>query len=193
MDIRLEKQKYRDSIKERMNRFKPDDRVAESRSVCRRLLEQLPEETFTIGVYYPMTTEVNIVPLIQELLDRGCTVYMPRAAKKGFAFHQVTSLATLVPGPFGVLEPPADTLLLDKKLLDIVLVPGIAFDRECHRLGRGNGGYDVWLSHVREQNTRVKIWGICFENQILNNIPTEAHDQKMDSVVTARETYGEVR
>lgn len=190
MDIRAEKQKFRDSIKERMERFKPGDREAESRSVCRRLLEQLPEGSFTIGVYYPMNTEVNIIPLIQALLDRGCTVYMPRGAKKGFAFHQVTSLSSLVPGPFGVLEPTSDTILLDKTLLDYVLVPGIAYDRTCNRLGRGNGGYDVWLSHVREQNSRVKIWGICFENQILNDIPTETHDQKMDSVVTARETYG---
>lgn len=69
----------------------------------------------------------------------------------------------------------------------IVLVPGRAFDRERQRLGRGNGGYDIWIAKQRQQNPATKYWGVAFEHQIVPSIPVESHDQPMDAVVTPRE------
>jgi len=187
MDLTSQKQQTRRAMKERMEKMKESERQAESRSVVRRVLENFPEGAHTVCAYYPMRTEVDIVPLLEELLNRGCELYLPRGARKGFEFWQVLSLDELVPGPFGVLEPTDDTVLLDKEDIEYVLVPGIAFDQNGNRMGRGNGGYDTWLNHVRAQNNTAEIWGLCLDSQVLREIPIEAHDEKMDVLVTPRE------
>lgn len=187
MDISSQKQKVRQSIKERMDKMKQQDRQAESRSVVRRILENFPEGKHVVCAYYPMPTEVDIVPLMEELLKRGCDLYLPRTEGKSFQFRKVTSLDGLLPGPFGILEPKADDEDLDNADAQYVLVPGIAFDKTGARLGRGNGGYDRWLAHLRSDNDTVRIWGVLFDCQLVNEVPAEAHDEKVDAIVTPRE------
>lgn len=189
MDIPSQKKRLRDAISERLQRLSQKDRDAESRSVCRRLLEQLPKDTFSIAVYFPMRSEVDIKPLITELITRGCAVYMPRGENKGFVFRRVTSLEALVPGPFGILEPTEHEEKLDRTTLSFVLVPGVAFDRSCNRIGRGSGGYDNWLKKLRDENPSAKAWGVALECQIVNEIPLEPHDQLLDAVLTSRELF----
>lgn len=187
MHISQEKQRLRDAITERLKRLPDHLRLAESRSVYKRALEHLPKDPFTAAVYFPMKSEVDIRPLIEELLKRGCALYMPRAEGKGFEFRQIHDLASLVPGPFGIREPTDKTGLIDPASLRYVFVPGSAFDRACNRLGRGSGGYDRWLAHVRAINPDVQAWGLCLDWQLVNEIPVEAHDQPMDAVITPRE------
>lgn len=189
MDIPSQKKRLRDAITERLQRLSQKDRDAESRSVCRRLLERLPKEPFDIAVYFPMRSEVDIKPLITELITRGCAVYMPRGENKGFVFRRVTSLEALVPGPFGILEPTEHEEKLDRTTLSFVLVPGVAFDRQCNRIGRGSGGYDNWLKKLRDENPSAKAWGVALECQIVNEIPLEPHDEKLDAVITARDMF----
>lgn len=189
MDIPSQKKRLRDAIAERLQRLSTKDRDAESRSVCRRLLERLPKDTFSIAVYFPMRSEVDIKPLITELIARGCQVYMPRGEGKGFVFRRVTSIEALVPGPFGILEPTEQEEKLDRTTLDFVLVPGVAFDRKCNRIGRGSGGYDNWLIKLRKENPSAKAWGVALECQIMNEIPLEPHDQVLDAVLTSREAF----
>ncbi len=189
MDAQSQKQRLRQAITERLQRLTEDARKAESRSVCRRVLEHLPNDIFTVAVYFPMKSEVDIRPLIEELLKRECPVFMPRAEGKGFEFRRVHSLDNLVPGPFNILEPTAETELLNKEDLRYVFVPGAAFDRACNRLGRGSGGYDRWLKRVREVNPNVQAWGLSLDWQLVNDVPLEAHDQPMNAVATPRELF----
>ncbi len=75
---------------------------------------------------------------------------------------------------------------LEESLPAVVLVPGRAFDAKGARLGRGNGGYDKWIAQERSRNAPYQYWGVAFECQVVDEVPVEAHDQKLDAVVTAR-------
>lgn len=186
MDIRAQKDLVRRSVAERMARMTEQDRQAESRSICRRILEHLPNDVTTVAAYYPMKTEVDIVPLLEEFLQKGIAIYLPRTEGKSFQFRKINSLKNLEPGPFRILEPTVDDDVFDVHTPILALVPGCAFDGAGNRLGRGNGGYDRWLADIRKQGTACTAWGICFDAQMINTVPMEAHDQPLDAIVTPR-------
>ncbi len=187
MDLPSQKATLRHSIKERMVKMTTKDRQAESRSVCRRITENLPDTARVICAYYPMPTEVDIIPLLEELLKKGCEIYLPRTEGKSFLFRRVTALDALVPGPFGILEPGRTAEDLDSADVEYVFIPGIAFDAHGNRLGRGNGGYDRWIADLRASNDTAQTWGVCFDCQMVREVPREEHDEKVDAVVGPRE------
>jgi len=106
--------------------------------------------------------------------------------KKTMAHALIESLDGLVDGPWGLVRPdPAKATLLEKQEeIDLVVVPGIAFDRRGHRIGFGGGFYDRFLANVQV----VKV-GLCYDDLILQEIPNEPHDVPMDIVVAQTATY----
>lgn len=186
MDTRQQKQQARAYVKERMDRMNAKERETESRTLCKRILENLPADTKTVCAYYPMPSEVNILALLEELLKKGITVSLPRTEGRAFNFRSVTSLAGLPPGPFRIPEPRMEDPLTEIASVDLVLMPGVGFDRAGNRLGRGNGGYDQWLQKLRAANPEARCWGICFDDQVINAVPVEPHDEKIDALVTPR-------
>ena len=186
MDIRKAKEILRQSISERLARMTSYKLAAESRSLCRRILENLPPPPLTICGYYPLTTEADIRPLLEELLRRGDRVYLPSFTGNQLSFRECIDLKKMSPGTLNIPEPPMASSSPTPSQIQYVLTPGRAFDREGFRLGRGNGGYDKWIAKQRQENPSTKFWGIALECQIINEVPHEDHDQKMDRVVTAR-------
>jgi 5-formyltetrahydrofolate cyclo-ligase len=187
MDIKAQKQQARHYVAERLAKMTDKNRAAESRSVCRRLLENLPKPPLTICAYHTMPrSEIDLVPLLQELLTKGYTIALPKTEGKGFVFRKISSMGTLMTGPFNIKEPTDDDPPLDLVTIDIILIPASAFDLAGNRLGRGNGGYDQWVRKVRGLNPNVKVWGIAFEDQIINAVPVEPHDEKVDALITDR-------
>lgn len=110
-------------------------------------------------------------------------VALPRISKEILAFHWIANLAELKAGKFGILEPDAGALCAGNEF-DLILVPGLAFDLGGGRLGRGRGFYDRFLANAH--GIRV---GICFDDQIVARAPMEAHDLRMDFVVTPSAIY----
>lgn len=186
MHIREAKLQLRQSIAERLAKMTPKERAAESRSLCRRVLEVLPPKSLTIAAYFPLTIEVDIRPLLKTLLDRRCDLYLPCFQSGTCIFRKTKTLLALPLGPLGIPEPPEGAEELDPKELNYALIPARAFDRKGNRLGRGNGGFDIWIRKQRSLNPSTKIFGIAFDCQIVNEIPTEAHDERVDAVWTAR-------
>src|SRR3989344_6368146 len=186
MDTRKAKEALRQSIHERIVRMPPNLLLAESRSLCRRILENLLPPPLTICGYYPLKTEADIRPLLEELLQRGDSVYLPSFAGNQLSFRKYDNFESLSPGTLHIPEPPIAAPSPDPSALQYVLTPGRAFDREGFRLGRGNGGYDKWIAKQRNTNPSTQFWGIALECQIVSEVPHEKHDQKMDRVVTAR-------
>ncbi|MEI8312774.1 MAG: 5-formyltetrahydrofolate cyclo-ligase [Verrucomicrobiota bacterium] len=105
-------------------------------------------------------------------------IALPRVFGEDLQFHWVGRRAELQPGRFGILEPAADAGEAGHDF-ELILVPGLAFDLRGGRLGRGRGYYDRFLSTAR--GLRV---GVCFEDQIVDEVPLEHHDLRMDFVVT---------
>ena len=109
----------------------------------------------------------------------GKRIALPRVQGTDLTFHPVTHREELVTGDFGILEPP-ETSPCAGRNFDIILVPGLAFDFAGGRLGRGKGFYDRFLANAR--GLRV---GVCFEDQIVDPVPKESHDARMDFVITS--------
>jgi 5-formyltetrahydrofolate cyclo-ligase len=186
MHIQDKKAHVRQSITQRISQMSDTDKTAESRSLCKRVLEILPEAPLVIACYAPLKSEVNILPLIQALIERGDDVYLPVFKDNRITYRQCTTLPDLTPGALNILEPSSGAKELDAHTLQYALIPGRAFDRQGFRLGRGNGGYDIWIQEQRNINPDTQYWGVAFDVQVLNEIPHEAHDEKVDRIVTAR-------
>lgn len=87
-------------------------------------------------------------------------------------------------GSFGILEPlPENVREVDPRDIDVVIVPGVAFDLKRNRLGFGAGYYDRFLSKVRSDCAKI---GICYESQLTDDIPVNQHDIKMDMIITEK-------
>ena len=112
---------------------------------------------------------------------QGKRIILPRVAGSRVSLHAVENPAELVEGRFGILEPTPSAPIAEAKA-DIILVPGLAFDRNGVRLGRGGGYYDRLLSEF--DGLRV---GVCFEEVLFERIPAELHDERMDFLMTPSE------
>lgn len=181
-----EKNILRQSIRDRMVRLSDADRHAESRTICRQIRKALPKEPVAIAAYFPLKDEADLRTLLEELLLEHWPVFIPGIEHGQMVFRRIKSLADLELGKFGVLEPPRDAELMDPSTLEVVLVPGRAFDILGNRLGRGNSTYDKWIKAQRTANPKTRFWGIALECQMVHHVPMQEHDERMDSLVTAR-------
>ncbi len=186
MDIKDQKHRLKTAIKERMSRVSDGERRAESRSLCKQLVQALPAEPVTFCGYIPLTDEVDLRPAMLTLLEQGCTLFLPCFEDGKLVFRQATSLENLHEGPFHIPEPPKDAPRLHLQDLQYAIIPGRGFNHRGDRIGRGNGGYDKWLSVLRKENPNAQVWGVALQTQIHNDIPVESHDEPVDALVTAR-------
>ena len=131
-----------------------------------------------IGVYASMEDEVSTDELILELLDLNKVVVLPKIEGDHINFYQITSLDELKPqGRYLIREPIGQKA--PKEAVGAIIVPGICFDMKKNRLGFGRAYYDKYLS----KQDIYKI-GICFDEQIIEEMPTEEWDIKMDIVIS---------
>ena len=149
----------------------------------RKILSSQPLNT--IMAYWPLPDEVDIRPLIHWLVGQGKTVVLPKVTgDETMELRRYTSQDDLAEGAFHILEPVGEPFT-DYDDIDVVLVPGMAFDAAGHRLGRGKGYYDRFLSsHFSPLTTHHSplIIGICFPFQRVAEVPTEDYDVCMNEV-----------
>lgn len=134
-----------------------------------------------VGLYSPILNELFTEEIRRVALLQGKRVVYPRVTGQGLEFVEAKGHAALVPGAFGILEP-AGCRVVPVATLDLIVVPGVAFDLQGGRLGYGKGFYDRAL-HRRGGGRLV---GLCFEFQLVDQLPTETHDILMDLVITER-------
>jgi 5-formyltetrahydrofolate cyclo-ligase len=153
---------------------------------CAKLLA-LPELALvagrTVAGYVALASkgELDPAPALDALAARGAHIAYPRVEGPGvpLTFHRVAG-AALVPGRFGLLEPSADAPAVPVESLDLVVVPGVAFDADGRRVGLGGGFYDRTFSSAR----RPPLVGLCFELQVVSRCPSGPDDVQVDAVVT---------
>ena len=133
-----------------------------------------------VGGYHALPQEADPGPLLKALVARGCHIAFPRMVRKDLPldFHRVPDGEVLKPGAFGVHEPAADWPAVMPHFL---LVPLLAFDARGYRLGYGGGFYDRTIAAFR-----IPAIGIAYAGQELESLPHEAHDMKLDAVLTER-------
>ncbi len=160
-----------------------DEEVAiKSALVVNRLQsdEWLPANS-TVTLFGGIKGEPDLLPLIPWLLERHCTpVFF--GFRDGLLIPQrVESSGQLKRGIFGVWIPVPDAPVVPCEQLDVILTPGLAFDRDGMRLGRGRGHYDRLLGLTEMHARRI---GVCWEFQHVDAVPAEPHDVPMHAVVT---------
>lgn len=160
-------------------------RAAAQAIAMRELSVPFGEGTIVAG-YSPIRSECDPVPLMRKLAARGAQLALPivEGKDKPLAFGEWRQGQQLVPGPYGILQPRAEAMPLDP---DIVLVPLVAFDRTCRRIGYGAGYYDRTLAGFRAQRRPVIAVGIAFAAQEISAVPHDGHDERLDLVLTERE------
>lgn len=181
--LRASKQLLRRQISEQLRALTPAQRVAASLQ-ARALLEQQPlwQAARSLLFFAPLPTELDVWPLLADSLALGKTVALPRfdPATRNYCACPITNLATdLEVGQFGIREPNSACAANPLKRLDLILVPGIAFDLHGRRLGRGKGFYDALLATVRGATC-----GVAFDEQIVESIPVEPHDIHLNCILT---------
>lgn len=130
-----------------------------------------------IMAYWPLPDEVDIRPLIEELRAQGKTILLPKITGDGtMELRRYTSTADLAEGPFHVMEPVGEPFTA-YHLIDVALIPGVAFDALGHRLGRGKGYYDRFLA----AHPHLFKKPVYFPFQLLISVPFEEHDVKMNA------------
>ena len=138
-----------------------------------------------VAAYHAMGHEIGLAALLAWWLARGTRVLLPRVVGPGeMSFIEVFSPleAALRPGPWGLREPWGEPTPL--ACADVVLVPGVAMDAHGGRLGMGKGFYDRALALQHSQTARTLTLGVCHEVQLVERVPMEPHDQRLDGVLT---------
>lgn len=135
----------------------------------------------TVMLYQPIGREMPVDRLVAAALADGKRLALPRCERHRVMHARLWdgAAAALVRSKFGILEPAEFAPIVPPGELDLVVTPGVGFDREGYRLGWGGGFYDRYLPKVRG----AKV-GIAFGVQIVERLPQEAHDVRLDGVVT---------
>ena len=181
MEIALAKSELRAHIRAQLEKISPAVRAVESIELCERLKAQMPS-AHTILFFAPLPDELDVWPVLEQSLALGTTCALPffDAEKKTYGARVLNHLASeIITGKFGVREPAAGCAEMPLDQFDLVLVPGMAFDLQGSRLGRGRGFYDRLLEKV----SGIKC-GVGYDFQLLEKIPAEPHDAKVDFMLT---------
>lgn len=174
----LSKLELRRQIRETKRQFTSQQLAELSRPVVEQLRQQLAGAQ-TIMAYYPLPDEVDIHSLIDDLVAMKKTVLLPKVIDdEQMEIRRYQGAEDLREGVLHLLEPVGEPFT-DYALIDFALIPGMAFDAKGHRLGRGRGYYDRFLSSIPP----VRTIGVCFPFQKVAEIPVDATDIPVDEVV----------
>ena len=134
----------------------------------------------TVYGYLPYNQEVRTVPILKQALADGKQVAVPKVYGDTMRFLYITDLSQIAPGYAGIPEPVADGPAADDPTA-LVLMPGLAFDPQGHRIGYGGGFYDRFL----EAEPLHPTVALCYDFQLLPHLDTEEHDVPVDCVLWA--------
>jgi 5-formyltetrahydrofolate cyclo-ligase len=173
----------RDQISAALAKMPAAERTAGSEQIRARLEKhQLWRRANSVLFYAPFAAEPDVWRLLSDALAAGKSAFLPRfdSQKENYVVCEVRDpAADIETGQFGIREPRAGCPKISLNRLDLILVPGIAFDLEGRRLGRGKGYYDRLLAELEGEKC-----GVAFDQQIVNRVPVEPHDMRLNCIVT---------
>jgi len=170
----------REEIKEKRRSISEINRERKSHQIFDKFIS-LPElkEVTNLLVYISHTEEVVTHFMVKRLLQSDITLYTPKVEGDTLIACRLDHWEDLEFGAFGILEPKEVIEIKHPSEFDIIMVPGVAFSKKGDRMGQGKGFYDRYL----KESTAVKV-GLAYDEQILDELPTEEHDVPMDIIIT---------
>lgn len=179
-----QKKQLRKNILQERNLLDEVQLKEKSNEIMRQILS-LPTflTSSTIMIYFDFKAEVETGGLAHEILKAGKRLVAPLCIGQDIVAYEVLDISEDVsPGMFGIREPRPDKCrLISPAEIDLVLVPGVAFDNKGNRIGYGRGYYDRFLPQLKKN---CFVIGLAFSCQLVEKIEVEAHDIKMSLLVT---------
>jgi len=180
--IALEKTLLRVNIRKQLTGM-PSAQMQQSDAAMFQTLLELPQvkAAKTVSLFWGITgLEPNTSRLAPILLEMGKVVCLPRIISDyGMELRQYTPDCPMARTSFGIWEPTIDCPLIQKKDVDLVIVPALCYDKQGFRLGYGGGHYDRWLADYTGSTV-----GMCRDAVLQENVPVEAHDKPVQVIVT---------
>lgn len=185
------KRELRGVVRARVEALSTDERRARAERIAAHVVEsdEFARAPEVIG-FVALPDEPDVSAVLRRAGELGKRVALPRIEGEGvMSFRWVGTLDDLVPGPWGLLEPPASAERVESPDPGaLLLVPGVAFDPGGHRLGRGKGYYDRALA--ADGWSEVVALGVCFAAQIVERVPRADHDRPVRMIVTEAGVLG---
>ena len=164
-----------------------DSRLAQQAQIAGFFLDRIRlDGPKIIAGYWPVRGEVDVLPLLRDLLRHGHRAALPvvNGCDEALAFYNWHDGAVMRMAGFGIPEPVGTAA--DAVLPDVIVTPLLVFDRQGYRLGYGRGMYDRFLHHVRARKSVITV-GVGFAEQECGALPHDANDQRLDWILTGRE------
>jgi len=178
------KDRLRKSIAKKRNTLSTSEVLEKSSRIKKRIFEMdLFRDAQTILFYVSYGNEVYTHDMIKESISLGKTVVVPKSVTKGhiLILSRLTNWDDLEVGAYNILEPKQESIKeADIESIDLIIIPGVVFDESGNRIGHGKGYYDRLLNDSRN----IPSVGLAFEFQIVENIKSEQHDEKIDVIIT---------
>ena len=180
----MDKKELRRYIREQKRHFTPQQLGEMSFGIMSSLLSNSHiQKADAILMYHSLPDEVDTHSALDQLLAMGKKVLLPKVVSETeMTIHEYTGQDSLQPSePYGILEPTTPEFsTVNCQLSIVIVVPGMAFDKHGHRLGRGKGYYDRFLSRI----PNIYKIGVCFPFQLIDKVPFEPTDILVDEVLT---------
>jgi 5-formyltetrahydrofolate cyclo-ligase len=183
--LEIQKAEIREQVRERLRLLGDAEKAALDHELYMRVME-LSEirNAGCVYAYASLKREAGTWEILRAVLSAGKRLALPRVSGEKMQFFYVSDLAKLNPGAFGIPEPSAECMPAEEPEA-VVLVPGMAFTKDGKRLGKGGGYYD----RFSEKEPDHLLIGLAYGFQVHAALPTEAHDRKVDMLVTPETVF----
>ncbi len=182
--IKLNKKSIRKNIIAKRDLNKEENSLKDSKIFNELISLNSYKRAKKIFIYIGFGSEINTKDLIEIMLKEGKEVFVPKVIEKEMIALKITSLSNLIESKFKILEPVGEKSDIDGEEFDLIIMPGVAFDRIGNRIGYGGGYYDKYLKDI---SSDIKKVALAYELQLVEEIETEEHDLKVDSIITENE------
>lgn len=184
-DLQIKKDEIRKQILEKRSNLSLEEVDKKSELIIENLTPYL-KNAQNIMIFMDMKNEVRITKLIELYPEKNFFISKIVNSKNREMKINKYNENELVLHKFGYYESSSDDFY-DEKILDIVIVPALAFDSSKNRIGFGGGYYDTFLNKVREKNKNTLFIGVCYDFQMIEEVPIEEHDITLDLVINESE------
>lgn len=148
------------------------------------------KEAKNIFIYISYDSEINTKRIINRAINERKNIYVPRTEfdTKLMNAVKINDFSNLVESRYGILEPKKEEPFIDPNELDLIVVPGVAFDKNGGRIGYGAGYYDRYFKRINEKNkARITKLALIYDFQLIDEVPTDEEDVLIDAVLTEKQ------
>lgn len=181
----------RKEILEKRDNIDIDKKEKMDEAIINRFYEsKYYKEAKKIFIYISFGSEINTREIINVALKENKKIYVPRTELKTKVMDavEISSLSNLKESSYGILEPLKEEECIDPNELDLIVVPGVAFDRNGGRMGYGAGFYDIYFKKITKENVKkITKLALAYDMQVIEIVPMNEDDIPVDYIITEKE------